>query len=252
MFRGFVVDGLASDDLGRSEVFYDGEAGKCPLVVRSNWKNGFAEGQKCVIYSKSGNKKFAVDLEGGLKSGHGKWWNKDGSLRFEGSFAEGGINSLSSIQLYYNEAEKPMFEGRISNGLIVGPGKIYYLTAKRLFYSGNFVDGRPWGEQGACSLFGEDKYLRVSGTLTKGDWKLTGRCKEYWPESRVLRFNGNYSRGKKNHRNAVLYDIFEDMEFFGDILDNLPQGPCKTYYNKWKNSGIFQEVIFRDGKMNDP
>jgi antitoxin component YwqK of YwqJK toxin-antitoxin module len=206
-----------------------------------------------VIYGKNGKKKFGVDLVGGLKCGAGKWWNKDGSLRFEGSFAGGGVNSLSGIQLYYNEAEKPIFEGRICNGVIVGSGKIFYLTAKRLFYSGNFLDGRPWGvDQGACNLYGEEKYLRVVGTLTQGDWKLTGRCKEYWPESRVLRYNGNFSRGKKNHRNAVLYDIFEDMDFFGDILDNLPQGPCKTYYNKWKNSGIFQEAIFKDGQIDDP
>jgi antitoxin component YwqK of YwqJK toxin-antitoxin module len=78
-----------------------------------------------VIYGKNGKKKFGVDLVGGLKCGAGKWWNKDGSLRFEGSFAGGGVNSLSGIQLYYNEAEKPIFEGRICNGLIVGSGKIF-------------------------------------------------------------------------------------------------------------------------------
>ena len=52
LFWGFLLDGLANDDFKRSELFYDWkdpDKKKCSLMLKNNWKNGFAQGTRCVI-----------------------------------------------------------------------------------------------------------------------------------------------------------------------------------------------------------
>ena len=227
------------------------------LMYKGPFKDSFPDGQNAVIYNpKTYKPMFIVDIIRGKKTGEGKWYNSNLSLRFEGNFKNGGIHQ-KEIQLFYDSEQKPIFTGNILNGELSGYGVINYINQNRIFYKGNFEQGELVGDllndrydDGICEFYDRDKMLRIQGKLDS-DWKLTKNCKEYTPGTKFVRYHGNFIKGKKYQKDAILNDTQGHKEFFGDIHDNLPLRRCCTFHPKYKGGTIFQTGNFIDGVLTD-
>lgn len=248
MFKGIIILGEANDFKG--EIMHESTGN---TLYKGYFKDGLPQGLNSMVYRVDGSLRYQCDFNRGFKQGDGKWFNKDGSVRYEGKFINNGIDG-KDICLYYNAKMDKIFEGKASKG-ILDEGSLYYRNRK-LLYKGKFAEGAPAGEgkvglRVVTFLDSNRNASRFKGKVDVADWKISGYGEEYWPNSKAIRYRGNFLKGKKHQKKAELFSELGDRDFLGDIEDDVPHGYGQTFFLKYRRGGVHQQGIFVKGWLTD-
>ena len=106
---------------------------------------------------------FECEMLNGKKQGHGRWFHKNGKLRYEGEFHIDKPQS-DNATFYYNNGSVE-YCGKLLGGCYEGWGKLYHPNGM-LWYDGEFDDNVPHGDD--CVLYKKKRQTAYDGKITNG------------------------------------------------------------------------------------
>jgi len=191
----------------------------------------------------------------GKKNGKCKEYLYDGTLEFEGNYAEGKKNGKG--KKYYQDG-KLKYKGEYLNGKKNGVGKEYYNN--KLLFEGEYKNGRRWNGKSYDNdnnIMHDIKngsgyfkiYTKFSILVFEGDYingKRNGKGKEYDYDQGKLIFEGEYKNREKNGKGKEYY-YDRKIAFEGEYKNGKRHGKGKEYNY---NGQIEFEGEFINGKRN--
>lgn len=184
-------------------VIYDKKGNVMPANYTGKGKKIFSDGS----YSEA---KF----KNGLEEGYGKYYYSDGSLCYEGMFANGE---------YHGKGKRTYIDGRIYDGTFVN-GKIEgygtFTWPDGDIYKGNFSKGY---------RSGQGVYYWQSGERYDGQWvegERTGKGTYYYSNGMI--YNGFFVKGKKDGYGTFTWP--EGDKYVGNFSQNFKEGQGTYYY----------------------
>ena len=160
---------------------------------------------------------FEGEYLNGKRHGKGKefdiFYNK---LIFEGEYLNGKRNGKGKEYYFdhYKGCYILTFEGEYLNGKRNGKGKEYFINGEcELKFEGEYLDGKEWIGIG---YDGKGNIVYKLDNLTN---EINRKIKEYYPDG-VLKFEGEYSNGKRNGQGKEYYHNGQ-IQFEGIYLNDL-------------------------------
>jgi antitoxin component YwqK of YwqJK toxin-antitoxin module len=118
---------------------------------------------KSVLTSHEGWVEFEAEIFNGKKCGIGRWFHKNGRLRFEGEYVNDKPNG-ECVTIFYNNGNLE-YQGKMVEGRYTGWGKLFHPNGQ-LWYHGEFADNVPTGEE--CVLYKKKREIAYDGKIDQG------------------------------------------------------------------------------------
>lgn len=172
-FKSLASTPNLEDGLNDENKFQTNEMENFDLSIQGEKNNAFFDQNvnqmfenqsfKTMQTAKEGWVEYECEMLNGKKQGFGRWFHKNGRVRFEGEFFNDKPQT-DSATVYYNNGNIE-YTGKILGGAYEGWGKLFHPNGQ-LWYEGEFDDNVPHGDD--CVLYKKKRQTAYDGKIENG------------------------------------------------------------------------------------
>lgn len=217
------------------------------LKYKGQFKQGGPHNDTAILYNQNGQIEFKGIIKNGKKTGFGTLFWENGTLQYQGKFINDDIEG-EKCTIFNDNGGHILYQGKMVKGMYEGHGVLFHENGT-VMYEGDFNKNKMQSPLTEITIKHDNDKVEYEGFINNGLYEGYGKL--YKRNGKLWR-TGNFTEGKQNGKNCVIYYPNGLMHYQGEMKMGRVYGFGRYYCSKsgkLKSYGEHNFGLFKSSKL---